>query len=49
MRIEVTVYRDSVTIEGTRILRPSHIAPSQWLQMWERALPLFKVPTPTHV
>lgn len=33
--IGLTVYKDKVIICGQSVLRPPHIAPSQWLALWE--------------
>lgn len=33
--IQIDVNKDSVTIEGQKVLRPSAISPSQWYKEWE--------------
>ena len=33
----VDIYKDYVMFEGKRIDRPSHIAPSDWIDWWEHA------------
>ncbi len=35
MTVKIIIDHDKVEIEGTTILRPSRIAPSQWLAYWE--------------
>lgn len=32
--IQIDVEKDSVTIEGQKVLRPSRISPSQWYAAW---------------
>jgi hypothetical protein len=35
MTLDIDVRHDRVTIAGTMISRPSSLAPSQWLAIWE--------------
>jgi hypothetical protein len=38
MQPTITIDHDQVVIEGVVIKRPTSIAPSQWLEFWERAV-----------
>ena len=34
--IQIDVSKDSVTIEGQEVKRPSRLSPSQWYQFWDK-------------
>jgi len=39
MPIRVSIFIDHVEIEGTKVLRPSCISRSEWLELWESKFP----------
>lgn len=36
--VEIIIDRDYVIIEGEMVRRPQRIAPSAWLEFWEKAI-----------